>query len=154
MHNIVYTPDSKTISCAQEGESMLESITQANAANNARATAYNSGKMCPYTGTRPANVAAGVTGTKLGTLTFSATAFGSAANRVITANAITQDSAADADGTIGYVACFATDGTTLISLHSAGISGSGAECIFNTLAVSTGQPISCTSFTITQPDGS
>lgn len=131
---------------------MKESIAQANAANDGRKTAYNSGLMRCYTGSAPANVDTATSGTLLGTLTFSATAFGSSSSRVLTANSITQDSSADASGTIGYVRCFASDGTTALSDHLVGV-GSG-EAQFNTLSVAAGQPISCTSFTITQPDGS
>jgi hypothetical protein len=130
---------------------MKESIAQANAANNGRATAYNSGTMRCYTGSAPANADAALTGTLLATLTFGATAFGASASRVLTANAITQDSSADNTGTIGYVACVASNGTTVISLHTVGV-GTG-EAQFNTLSVSTGQPVACTAFTITQPDG-
>jgi len=130
---------------------MKESILQANAANNGRKTAYNSGLMRCYTGSAPANADSALTGTLLGTLTFSATAFGNSSSRVITANAITQDSSADNSGTIGYVACLASDATTVLSLHTVGV-GSG-EAQFNTLTVAAGQPISCSSFTITQPDG-
>jgi hypothetical protein len=133
---------------------MFESIAQANAVNDARRTAYNSGTLRFYTGARPANVAAGVSGTLLGSLALASTAFGASSNRIITAGTVTQDSSADATGTIGYAACFASDGTTLVSLHSCGVSGSGAECIVNSLSVTSGQPISCSSFTITQPDGS
>lgn len=132
---------------------MYESVDQANLVNDARTAAYDDGYMKVYTGSRPANVAAGVSGTLLGILTFGSTAFGSSSNRVATANTITQESSADNTGTIGYVACFDSS-DTLVSLHSAGISGSGAECIFNTLSVIAGQVITCTSFTISQPDGS
>jgi hypothetical protein len=133
---------------------MKESIAQRDVVQNARKTAYNSGLIRCYTGTAPADVATAqtaLTGTLLGTLTFGATAFGSSSGGVLTANAITQDSAADANGTIGYVACMASNGTTVISLHSVGV-GSG-EFQFNTLLAAVGQPISCTSCTITQPDG-
>src|SRR5512142_1352238 len=119
---------------------MLESVSQANAALNARATAYNNGLIRCYTGTRPANLTP--TGTLLGTLTMGATAFQAAANNAMVANAITQDSSADNTGTLGYVMCFASDGTTALSSHTVGV-GSG-EFQVNTVSVSAGQPISCT----------
>lgn len=132
---------------------MYESVSQANIINDARAAAYNGGSLRIYSGARPANVAAGVSGTLLAQLTFGATAFGASSNRVLTANAITQDSSADATGTAGYAACF-TSGGTLISLHSLGLSGSGAECIISATAITAGMTVTCSSMTITQPDGS
>lgn len=131
---------------------MLESVAQSGAANSGRATAYNGALMRFYTGTRPASVAAGVgSATLLATLTMGATAFGAPSNRVMTANAVTGANAV-ADGTIGFLAVFASNGTTLLSLHTVGTSG--AECIVNSLSCTTGIAVSCSSFTITQPDGS
>jgi hypothetical protein len=132
---------------------MLESVSQGNAANNGRATAYNGGSLRFYTGPRPASVAAGIgSAALLATLALSATAFGASSNRAVTANSITGANAA-ATGTIGFAACFAADGVTLISLHTVGTSGSGAECIVNSTSCTTGIAVSCSSFTITQPDG-
>lgn len=130
---------------------MYESVAQANLANDARAAAYDGGSLRFYSGERPANVAAGVSGTLLATLPLAATAFGDSANRVLTAGTITTDAVPDNAGTIGYAACFAANGTTLLSLHTVGV-GSG-EIQVNSLTVSAGLPVSCSAFTITQPDG-
>src|SRR5688500_2769780 len=54
------------------------------------------------TGAQPTNVADAAQGTLLGTLTFSATAFGSASAGVCTANGITSDTSADNSGTAGH----------------------------------------------------
>lgn len=133
---------------------MLESVAQSGAANSGRATAYNGALMRFYAGARPASVAAGVGGaTLLATLTMGATAFGAPSNRVMTANAITGANAV-ADGTIGFLAVFASNGATLLSLHTVSTSGGGGECIVNSLSCTTGIAVSCSSFTITQPDGS
>lgn len=132
---------------------MLESVSQSNAANNARALAYNNALMRFYTGSRPASVAAGVgSATLLGTLELGTDAFGDSANRVMTASSI-PDSAAVADGNIGFLAVFASNGTTLISLHTVSTAGNGGECIVNSLVCVNGIAISCNSLTITQPDG-
>jgi hypothetical protein len=132
---------------------MLESVAQANACNNARIAAYNSGTIRYYAGTKPASVAAGIGGaTLLATNTFGATAFPSSANRVLTANSITGANAVST-GTIGFAAAFASDGTTIVSIHSVGTSGSGAECIVNSTSCTAGIAVNTTSFTITQPDG-
>src|SRR5512140_617862 len=130
---------------------MLESVAQANAALAARATAYNNGYLRGYTGARPANLVP--TGTLLGSLRFGATAFAAPSNAAMVANPVTQDSAADANGTLGYVICFASDNTTALSSHTVGVTGSGAEFIANSLAVALDQPISCSSLTLTQPVG-
>jgi hypothetical protein len=128
---------------------MKESTSQAAAALNARATAYNGGSIRYYQGTMPASVAAGVgSDTLLAQMTFGATAFATTSTNTLTANAITQDTSADATGTIGYAACFSSGGT-LISLHTVGTSG--AEITVNTVNVVAGLPVTMSSFTITQP---
>ena len=132
---------------------MLESASQSGAANSGRAIAYNSALMRFYTGSRPANVAAGVgSATLLATLTMGADAFQDPSNRVMAANAITGANAV-ADGTIGFLAVFASNGTTLISLHTVSTLGGGGECIVNSMTCANGIAVSCSSFTITQPDG-
>jgi len=132
---------------------MMESVSQANACNNARIAAYNGGSMRYYAGTKPASVAAGLGGaTLLATNALAATAFPSSANRVLTANAITGANAV-ATWTIGFAAAFASDGTTMISIHGVGTSGSGQECIVNSTSCTAGIAVNTTSFTITQPDG-
>lgn len=131
---------------------MHESVAQANAVNDARRTAYNGGSLRFYTGARPVNVAAGVSGTLLATLALSATAFAASVNRVLTANAITSANAV-AGGTIGYAACLASDGTTVLSTHSVSLAGNGGEVIVNSLTAVEAVQVSCSSFTIAQPDG-
>jgi hypothetical protein len=131
---------------------MYESVAQANAVNDARRTAYNGGSLRFYSGARPANVAAGVSGTLLASLALAATAFAASSNRILTANAITA-APASATGTVGYAACFASNGTTLISLHSASLAGNGGEAILNSLTCTSGVDVSCSNFTISQPDG-
>lgn len=132
---------------------MYESVAQANLVQAARQTAYNGGSLRIYSGARPASVAAGVSGTLLAQLTFGNPAFPAPSNRLLTANAITQDSSADNAGTAGYAACF-TSGGTLISLHSLGLAGSGAEAIISATTITAGMTVTCSSFTINQPDGS
>lgn len=62
----------------------------------------NSGSIQIRTGAQPTNVGDAAQGTLLGTLTFSATAFGAPSNGVVTANSITSDTNADASGTAGH----------------------------------------------------
>ena len=83
-----------------------------NAALNAMFDLLNTGYLRIYSGTQPANVAAAITGTLLAELTFGATAFAAASAGSKTANAITQDSSANATNTATHYRCFASDGTT------------------------------------------
>lgn len=93
------------------------------------------GTLKVYSGTIPTNANTAIgSQVLLGTLTFSA---------------ITQDSSADATGTIGWARIADSDGTTIMDV-SAG-TGSGVVLQFNTLAVTAGGPIACSAFTITAP---
>jgi len=74
-------------------------------ANSGFKTAFDTdGRLSFFTGTRPtvANRDAIPSGTLLGTLILSATAFGSPSAGVLTANAVSSDTNADASGTPGY----------------------------------------------------
>ena len=64
------------------------------------------GRIEIRTGAPPANVGDASSGTLLGTLTFSAAAFGDAADGVATAAAIASDTTADASGDAGYFRCY------------------------------------------------
>ena len=112
--------------------------------------AGTAGIITIYTGTIPtnANTAIGAQ-TLLATLTFSATSFGAASNGVITANAITSDSSADATGTAAWARILTQGGGTTICDIDVGTSG--ATMNFNTVAFTSGSVIACTSFTFTMP---
>lgn len=105
----------------------------------------NSGKINVYTGSQPAADAA-LTGTLLASMTFNATAFGASSGGVATAGAITSATAGNT-GTAGYFALLKSDGTTVVATGSVGTSG--ADLNFNSLSISSGATVSCSSFTIT-----
>lgn len=89
--------------------------------------------------------------TLLGTLTFSATAFGSASNAdptVATAASITSDSSADATGTVAW-ARIANGTPTTIFDCSCGTSS--ADIIFNTTSIVSGASVGISSLTVTLP---
>lgn len=120
---------------------------------NARAdaittTAGNSGKLRIYSGTRPANPAAAITGTLLAELTCNATFAPAASGGVLTLNAITQDSAADATGTATHFRLFKSDGTTVVLDGDVGTSGS--DCNINTTSIVSGAIVAVTSFVLTE----
>ncbi len=103
-----------------------------------------------YSGSRPANPAAAITGTLLGTLTCGGTFAAAASGGVLTLNAITQDTAADATATATHFRLWRSDGTTAVIDGDVGTSGSDLN--LNTTAIVTGGPIQVTSFTITAPN--
>lgn len=107
------------------------------------------------TGAQPADPDSVETGTLLFTLVMSDPAFGAASDAApggrATASAITDDSSADATGTLGYCRCAAT-GTGLDD-HIDGEAGTaGADFNFNTVSIVTGATVSMTSFTVTVPE--
>lgn len=109
---------------------------------------FNSGTIEVYSGAVPADVNASLgAAVLLGTLSFSASAFGAASAGTITAAAITQDSAADASGTASFCRARKTGAGTYIEQGTAGV-GSG-DYQFNTTTIVAGGPISCTAMTRT-----
>lgn len=103
-----------------------------------------------YTGTKPAGPATAITGqTLLGTLTCAST-FGTYATGVLTANSITQDSAADNTGTATWFRIATSGGTDLID---GTVGTSGSDLNLNTTSIVSGGPISISSLTLTMPGG-
>ena len=125
------------------------STTLRNAQLDAITTAVGtSGILRIYSGTRPANVAAAITGTLLAELVCNASAFAAAASGgVLTANAISNDSSANASGTASHYRLWKSDGTTAVI--DGDVSTSGADLNLDNTSITTGQVVSVTSFTIT-----
>jgi hypothetical protein len=129
------------------------------AAVDAMAAKCNGGTLKIYAGAQPtdANTAVGAQ-TLLATLTLSATAFGasvasgSAGSKVVTAtaNAITDDTSADATGTAAWFRVLKSDGTSIVMDGSVGTSG----CDLNlaTTSLVAGADVAVSSFTITQAE--
>ena len=99
------------------------------------------------TGTQPTNVGDADTGTLLGTLTFSATAFGSSSTGTATASSITSDTSADNSGTAGHFRLYANSG--VIADGTCG-QGSG-DLSFDNNVIVAGGVIAISSFTVTVP---
>ncbi len=126
------------------------SIVARNAAANAIAALANSGKLRIYSGTQPLTPETGIGGsTLLAELTMNATAFGSAAAGVITANAITSDTTADATGTAAWYRLWQSDGTT--PLWDGTVGTATSDMIMNSVAIQSGALVSCTALTYTLP---
>jgi hypothetical protein len=119
------------------------------AAVNAFTALLNSGFIKIYSGAQPALNGA-VTGTLLATLTFSATAFPTsvAAGGTVTAtaNAITSGTAGNT-AAAGYFALVKSDNSTIVATGSVGTSG--ADLNLNTLSITSGNTVSCSSFLVT-----
>lgn len=114
---------------------MLDAITTA---------AGGSALLRIYDGTRPAT--GGAATTKLAELTCNATFAPGASSAVLTLNAITQDSSADATGTATWFR-IVTSGATHIMDGNVGTSGSDLN--LNTTSLVAGAAVQVTSFTIT-----
>lgn len=119
---------------------MLDAITTA---------AGNGALLRIYDGTRPAT---GGTATNMLAELTCGTPFAAAAGTPTTGrldlSAITQDSSANAGGTATWFRIVKSDGTTHVLDGNVGTSGSDLN--LTTTAISAGQPVSVTSFTITE----
>lgn len=122
-----------------------------NAACNAIVDAIDTGgagTIAIRTGAQPTNVGDADAGTLLGTLTFSATAFGNSSTGTATAASITSDTSADASGTAAHFRI--KDGSAAI--HSDGTCGtSGTDLVFDNATIVAGGVIAISSLTVTVP---
>jgi hypothetical protein len=115
---------------------MLDAIT---------AAVGSSGLVRIYDGTRPAT--GGTATTLLAELACSATFAPAASGGVLTANAFTQDSSANASGTATWFRVVTSGGTAVID-GNVGTSGSDLNLISTTIAAT--QPVSVSGFVITE----
>lgn len=113
--------------------------------------AGNSGLLRIYAGTQPTDPQTAISAqTLLGQLTMNATSFSAASGGVLTANAITQDSSADATNTASFFRLFKSDGSTVVMDGTITATGGGGDMTLNTVSIVSGGPISCTGFAITR----
>jgi len=128
-------------------------VARRNAALNAAFdTVLDAGKLGIFDGTQPtdADTALGAQ-VLLAELTFGATAFAAASAGSKAANAITQDSSANASGTAAWASLYPTARTTTGTMDmSAGVSGSTPNLVLNSASISALAAVSCSSLTITQ----
>lgn len=123
----------------------------ANASADAVCALLNSGYLDIYDGAQPATADTAVsTQTKLARLTFGSTAFGSAVAGVATANAITQDSSADATGTAAWFRACKSDGS---AVFDGSVGTSDCNLNISTTSIVVGQIITCSSCVYTQSKG-
>lgn len=111
----------------------------------------NSGFLRIYSGSQPATADTAIgSQTLLAELTFGNPAFGAASGGVATANAVTQDSAANATGAASWFRAFKSDGTPVFD---GSVGTASANLIVNTTSIVTGVPVSVSSLTYTQGKG-
>lgn len=117
-----------------------------NAVADAEGDMLNSGTIQIRTGAQPTNVDDAAGGTLLGTLTFSATAFGSPSTGVVTAASITSDTNADNSGTAGHARLL----TSAPAIHSDATCGMGSgDFNFDNNVIVAGGTIAVSSLTLT-----
>ena len=116
-----------------------------NAQADALATLLNNGYLRIYDGTQAAtaDTALGAQ-VLLAELRFNATAAPAASSGVLTFNAITPDSSANATGTATWFRCLKSDGTTVVMDGSVGTSA--ANMIMATTSIVSGVQVSVSSF--------
>jgi hypothetical protein len=118
-----------------------------NSALNTILANLNSGFLRIYDGTQPTDADTAITTQNLlAELTFGSTAFASASGGSATANAISDDTDANATGTASWFRCFKTDGTTAVMDGSVGTSGCNLN--LNTTAIQIHADVAVTSFTV------
>lgn len=120
-----------------------------NARLDAVNTALNAGAGAAllriYDGTRPAS--GGTATTLLAELTFTDPAGAAASGGVWTASSITQDASANATGTATWFRCVDSSGNFVIDGN---VGTSGSDLNLTTVSIVATQPVSCTSFVITE----
>ena len=117
---------------------------------NAFRTEFDNGYLRIYSGAQPATPNTAASGVLLAELRFNATfAAAVSGGGPLTANAITDDSAADATGTAGYFRCLKADGTT--PLIDGEVGTSGANLNMNNTSIQINARITVTSFTHALP---
>ena len=109
-------------------------------------TVLNSGSLRIYDGTQPtdADTALGAQ-VLLAQLTLNATAFAAASAGSKAANAISDDTSANATGTATWGSLVTSGGTRLFDFS---VGTSGADLNLNSVAISSGATVSVTSFTV------
>jgi len=112
------------------------------------------GKLQIYDGAQPANPDEAVGAqTKLAELTLNDPAFGDAADDTpggkATANAITDDSDADATGTAAWFRAVDSDGNAVID---GSVGTADADLILDSVSITAGQTVKVTSWTVTMPE--
>ncbi len=109
------------------------------------------GRLEHRVGAQETNVNDASSGTLLGTQLFSNPAFGASSTGTATANAIANDTSADASGTAGHFRVYTGAGGDTAALFQGDTSTSGAVLNFDNNIFVSGGVIAISSFTISVP---
>lgn len=121
-----------------------------NAQADALARLLDNGYLRIYTGSKPATANTALSGnTLLAELRFAATSAPAASAGVLTFNALTDDSSADATGTATFFRAFKANGTSAVLDGTVGATGSTSNLELNSAAITVGAAVSVTGFTHT-----
>lgn len=101
------------------------------------------------TGAAPANVGTADSGTVVATMTLPSDWMAAASAGAKALLGTWQDTAADAAGTVAHFRIYASDGTTAGMQGSVTITGGGGDITLDNNVLAVGQPVSITSFTLT-----
>jgi hypothetical protein len=113
--------------------------------------AGNAALLRIYSGSQPADADTAASGTLLAELTCGSPFAGAASSEgVSTANAITQDSSANATGTAGYFRLVQSNGTTVVCDGTVTATGGGGQMELVTTSITSGQPVQISAFTWTE----
>lgn len=128
------------------------SSTAVNAEADALSDLLDNGYLRIYDGTQPANANTAIaTQVLLAELRFNATAAPAASGGVLTMNAITQDSSANATGTATWFRALKSDGITVV--FDGSVSTSGADLNLGSASITSGASVAVTSMTFTVSAG-
>lgn len=108
----------------------------------------DNGYLRIYDGSQPATADTAIgSQVLLAELRFNATAAPAAVDGVLTFNALTADSSANATGTATWARCLKSDGSSVVMDVS--VATSDANVVLNTASISSGGSVSVTSFSYT-----
>lgn len=114
--------------------------------------AADSGYIRIYDGAQPTNADTALGAqVLLAELRFGADAFPAASGGVLTANAITDDSSANATGTAAWARILKSDGTSV--LFDGTVGTATANVVINSTSIVSGAVVSCSSLTLTISKG-
>lgn len=119
--------------------------TRMDAINTAANAGAGAALLRIYDGTRPAT--GGTATTLLAELTFTDPAFSASSGGVLTASAITQDSSANATGTASW---FRVVDSSATAVMDGNCGTSGSDLNLTTLSIVATQPVSVSSFVLTE----
>jgi hypothetical protein len=123
-----------------------------NAEADALARLLDNGYLRLYSGSQPTNADTALGAqVLLAELRFNATSAPAASAGVLTFNAITSDTSADATGTAAFYRALKSDGTSVVMDGSVGTSS--ADLVLNSTAIQSGAQVDVTSFAVTVSKG-